>query len=1135
MKKRWLSLILTFAIMIPFVPVIAHAEIIDSGTCGAQGDNLTWTFDSEGTLTISGKGAMADYGEHSNLSPMRLNFSAKKLVVKDGVTSIGAYALQECPNLIEISMPNSVTSIGRGAFRCCGEYKSIEEFNISKYVTDIGSYAFMGAAIKSFNVDPENPSYKSVDGVVIDTRYDELLYYPIANEATEYRVPDEVKTIGRDAFYRARNLTSVDINSVERIQGYAFIDCSGLTEFTVPACVKYIDYGAFGRNNSISKITVLNKTLVYRDRDIFIFGGCAPDLTMYGYSGSTSEEYAAEHVIPFVPIDENVVSVTGTVSNENGLAIADAAVSLTNENGVAIASTTTDQSGFYSFPKVASGTYIIRAADGMGGAVTDELVVLPTNGDITADLTIRQGASLSGLVVYEDSAPAASAKLIITNDAGDRIAVLYTDEDGSYAFSGIPLGSYNITASSEIDDRKYTGAAAVTIEDAADIAVGDIILKAENVGAGTANIRGKVTARGSTQPSVVILKDVFMNEVAKYTTGKNGKYSFVNIPDGAYTIIATTESDGAGYTTVTIKDGKIIAGKTDITVYKSGTVEDIETRIDLLPAPNSAADIITDALSDIENVKNMYDSLSDKDKRQVNKDSLDKLNKLIVAAANPTMSISTENAGGFTATVQGLETVVSGDEILERKSSDISLDIAIYTPPEEGEDDPEALYDVEQINKKAADEEKTIIGCFDISLTKSADGEEKKISDIKKDSTGTGKVKITLGLPEEYKDHKNYYMLHVHNGHLSTLSDIDNDPDTVTFETDKFSKFAMIYDDIERTDPSIMEEPEAAVIEAIGKYAGKLRVVSDAVDDNAVFTVIAERGESLPALSLFAAEYDASGRLAKVSIGENGDIVDDMITITVPISNTDNYKFMLWDEYNTPVIDAFSPENTVKSPIKIMPLGDSITNGFSVAGAYRNRLCELLVQNNLSESVDFVGSQSTGTGYDKDNEGHSGWAIAAVPVSGDVEKKGRQGLTENIDSWMDTYEPDIVLLQIGTNDILSLYDLDNVPMRLEALVDKILAKLPQRGKLYIAKIPYIAENATYNKTGKNQTEMSEIVDTYNAAVTNLAEEKGLTLVDINGALTLFDLKDGIHPTVDGYAKMGDLWYEVLESEIRGRL
>ena len=329
-----------------------------------------------------------------------------------------------------------------------------------------------------------------------------------------------------------------------------------------------------------------------------------------------------------------------------------------------------------------------------------------------------------------------------------------------------------------------------------------------------------------------------------------------------------------------------------------------------------------------------------------------------------------------------------------------------------------------------------------------------------------------------------------------------------------------------------------------------------------------DQADRLGKVQLFVVEYDDEGRLTGVTI-KNAGIGDDYtVSITAEMPKTDNYKFLIWDGTNTPfteVIDEIviepeptlepTPEPTPESTpeptpeptptpfptlapgeqIKIMPLGDSITNGFTVAGAYRNKLGELLVQNELSQYVDFVGSQKTGSGYDNDNEGHSGWAIAAIPASGDVEGKGRQGLTTNIDSWMTTYTPDIVLLQIGTNDILSLYDLDNAPARLEILVDKVLAKLPETGKLYIAKIPYIAQNATYNKTGKSQAELDMIVDTYNTAVSKLAEEKSLTLVDINGVLELSDLKDGIHPNSDGYAKMGTLWYNTLEEEIRMRV
>lgn len=222
--------------------------------------------------------------------------------------------------------------------------------------------------------------------------------------------------------------------------------------------------------------------------------------------------------------------------------------------------------------------------------------------------------------------------------------------------------------------------------------------------------------------------------------------------------------------------------------------------------------------------------------------------------------------------------------------------------------------------------------------------------------------------------------------------------------------------------------------------------------------------------------------------------------------------------------------------IKVMALGDSITDGFTVAGGYRNTLCSLIDTDGLSEAVDFIGSGSNGSGYDKDHEGHSGWAIAAVPKAEDVEGRGRNGLTENIDTWMSASKPDMVLLMIGTNDVLSLYRMDEAPARLEALIGKIKNNLADGGRIYLATIPYIAENANYNKTGKTQAELDTIVDNYNSSIKQIADaDDSITLADVNAQLTLADLQDGIHPNSNGYAKMGNFWYSILKQDIVTRI
>ena len=102
--------------------------------------NLTWTLTADGTMTISGKGAMKeDYNTY--YSPAYDNENIKKVVIEDGVTSIGEYAFSGCRSLTDITIPGSVTSIGDSAFRNCTGLTSV---TIPDSVTSIGDCAFSG-------------------------------------------------------------------------------------------------------------------------------------------------------------------------------------------------------------------------------------------------------------------------------------------------------------------------------------------------------------------------------------------------------------------------------------------------------------------------------------------------------------------------------------------------------------------------------------------------------------------------------------------------------------------------------------------------------------------------------------------------------------------------------------------------------------------------------------------------------------------------------------------------------------------------------------------------------------------------------------------------------------------------------
>lgn len=119
-------------------------DVVDSGNCGAEGDNVTWELTSDGTLTICGVGDMMYMGESSPWYPYRWKPELlTSIVVTDGVTSISDFAFVQCSYLKEISISESVTSIGYGAFNECS---ALTEIIIPESVTEIGPYAFYGCS-----------------------------------------------------------------------------------------------------------------------------------------------------------------------------------------------------------------------------------------------------------------------------------------------------------------------------------------------------------------------------------------------------------------------------------------------------------------------------------------------------------------------------------------------------------------------------------------------------------------------------------------------------------------------------------------------------------------------------------------------------------------------------------------------------------------------------------------------------------------------------------------------------------------------------------------------------------------------------------------------------------------------------
>ena len=253
------------------VPALA-TEIVSSGTCGADadGNNLTWTLDIAGTLTISGVGKMEDYSREEQEPPwFDYLDSITTLDIRRGVTSIGEFAFFDCAVLTNISIPDSVTEIGVWAFSHCS---SLTNITFPASVTSIDYPVFTYCyALTDINVDSENPFYMSENGVLFDRSKATLICHP-AGKAGEYAIPKGVTVIGGYAFDSCSGLTSITIpDSVVNIGGYAFYDCSNLTTIMIPASVNSIGGSAFARCSNLTAIQVDSANPFYMIKDGVLF------------------------------------------------------------------------------------------------------------------------------------------------------------------------------------------------------------------------------------------------------------------------------------------------------------------------------------------------------------------------------------------------------------------------------------------------------------------------------------------------------------------------------------------------------------------------------------------------------------------------------------------------------------------------------------------------------------------------------------------------------------------------------------------------------------------------------------------------------------------------------------------------
>ena len=317
LRKASLALLAVCAMVLCTVLCAANlsaAEVTASGECG---DNLTWTLYDDGELVIDGEGAMGNMTSSSPAPWSEFKTQIVKVTIGNKITRIGYNAFEFCPNLTSVTIPNSVTFIGKWAFFVCDSLTdiaipnsvtvigdsafancdSLTDITIPESVTFIGVSAFSSCeSLTSITVDKNNPNYANDEaGVLFDKAMTSLIQYPAGRKAASYTIPDGVASVGDVAFHR----------------------CSNLTNIIIPVSVTKIGNAPFAYCDSLTSVTVLSKNVEFSD---LLFINPSSDLTLFGYTGSTTETYAAANGHRFVPLD---AITPGDISGDGTLDIND--------------------------------------------------------------------------------------------------------------------------------------------------------------------------------------------------------------------------------------------------------------------------------------------------------------------------------------------------------------------------------------------------------------------------------------------------------------------------------------------------------------------------------------------------------------------------------------------------------------------------------------------------------------------------------------------------------------------------------------------------------------------------------------------------------------------------------------------